>query len=221
MLQFCSPLAHSAATMRTAVLRALPYVYDERLVYAMDYDLWRRLADAGRLANVGAFLVRWRTWPGAMTSRLGDRTERLDRVAGELAAALGWPAGDPAANERKADLICAMVAGQTPACTAAEVRDAVRDLFRLHDRFCAARELDAETTAWLRRELTRHVARAWQWFGHQYPDARDHRFARQALAASFRIDAASALSGEGLSLVAKVLGGAPLTAAVRRLSARR
>jgi glycosyltransferase involved in cell wall biosynthesis len=217
-LQFCSPFAHSAATIRMSALRELHPVYDESLVYAMDYDLWVRLAALGPLANINAFLVRWRTSPGSMTSRLGDKTERLDRVTAMLAPRLGWPLADVAENERKADLMCAIVAGATPDCSVEDAQTAVRNLFRLHDDFCRQRKLDPESEKCLREELTRHTARGLQWLGHRYPDKKDHRYARKALVAACRVSPRSLFNWTGASLAVKVVGGGPLTAVARRLS---
>ena len=220
MLQFCSPFAHGAVMMRAAALPPHEPVYDEALAYAMDYDLWVRLAERGRLANLDEFLLRWRVSPGSMTSQFGDRTERLDRVTAAIAERLGWRPETVGENERRADLLCAIVAGQTPDASVADTVAAVRSLFDLHEDFCRSRGLDASTVAWLRTELRRQSARTLYWLGHLYPDKRDRAFAWHAWRAAVRLSPASFRTREALSLATKIAGGQMMTAAVRRFSGR-
>jgi glycosyltransferase involved in cell wall biosynthesis len=216
-MQFCSPFAHGAVTMRRAALANDARVYDESLTYAMDYDLWVRLAARGRLANLDRFLLGWRQAPGSMTSTVGDRTERLDRVTAAIAAELGWPRHDGPDAERRADVLCAMVAGQTLDISVEDATAAIDTLFQLQAGFCRRQNVDARTAARLRTDLTRQTTRALYWLGHLYPDRRNWRFACRALAAAARRSPASLATSEAASLLMKIAGGRPMTALVRRL----
>jgi hypothetical protein len=221
MLEFCNAFAHSAVMLRRDALAGEAVVYDESLVYAMDYDLWTRLAGRGRLANLDACLVRWRAAPGSLTSRLGDRTERFERVVASLRERLRWPVEDAGENERKAGLLCAIVAGATPDASIDEAEAAIGTLLDLHADFCRRHDVPAATRGVLRTGLVRHAARVLCWMGHQYPDHRTRSDARRALAAAGRLHPASLLTSEGLRLALKILGGPPVVFLLRRLASRR
>jgi glycosyltransferase involved in cell wall biosynthesis len=220
MLDFCTPFAHSSVMMRRQALQQEPGPYDESLFYAMDYDLWIRLAERGRLANLGDVLLRWRMTPDSMTARLGDRTERLDRVVKVMANRLGWPGDDVVENERRGDLLCSIIAGATPDAAIGDAEAANRTLFALHADFCRRHQLDAETARSLRETLRRHTARVLLWMGHQYPDRRGRAEARRALAAAVRQRPASLLSRNALGLLVKILGGRFTVSRLRRVGNR-
>ena len=217
MLQFCSPFAHSAVMMRKTALEDLAAVYDESLVYAMDYDLWIRLAELGRLANLNELLVRWRIHPDSMTGRLGDTTERFDRVVTSFVERLGWPPGDKCGNKRKGDLLCGIVSANTPDATLEELTWAIRTLSELLDDFCRRHNLDTRTNRMLRRDLLRDTSRTLHWMGHRYADRHDYRDAMRAFAAAGRLSAASLRTPDAMSLAAKLIGGRPLVSVVRQL----
>lgn len=220
MLEFCTPFAHSAVMMRRRALEEEPGPYDESLTYAMDYDLWTRLAGRGRLANLEDVLLRWRMSPGSMTSRMGDRTERLDRVVREMASRLGWSPGDAVENQRRGDLLCSIVAGATPDVAIDEAVTASRMLFALHEDFCVRHRLDADTSRPLRTSLRRETARVLLWMGHQYPDTRRRVDAVRALAAAGRQHPSSLLTANALGLVVKIVGGPLTVSTLRRLGNR-
>ena len=219
-LEFCSPFAHSAVMIPRHVLAGEVGPYDESLVYAMDYDLWTRLAVRGRLANLDRFLVRWRLAPGSLTSRFGDRTERFDRVLVAIRERLEWPIDEAVKNERIAALLCAIVSGATPDVSIKDVTSAIAMLFELQDDFCTRLRLDSESTAHLRAAVQRETARMILWMGHRYPDSRDYRHAVRALAAAVRQRPASLGTPEGLSLAVKVAGGRFMVSTFRRLTGR-
>jgi glycosyltransferase involved in cell wall biosynthesis len=220
MLRFCSAFAHSAVMMRRSVLLDEIGPYDESLVYAMDYDLWLRLAAKHRVANLNEFLLRWRTSPTSMTALLGDGTERFPRVAADLQRRLGWSAETTAENERRADLLCRIVAGSPPDASLDDAAWAMQTLLQLHEEYCRENVPHPEIATALRRGLDHHLARCWLWLGHRYPDLRDYRYAWTALERARRLRAASVVSAEGRSLVAKLLGGRAAVAAVRAFNAR-
>jgi glycosyltransferase involved in cell wall biosynthesis/GT2 family glycosyltransferase len=217
MLDFCNPFAHSAVMMRRQALEREPGPYDESLVYAMDYDLWTRLAAHGRLANLSNNLIRWRTTPGSLTSRFGDHTERLDRVARDVAQRLRWPVHDTIGNERKGNLLCAIVSGATPEVGVDEAQAAIDMLFELHEDFCRRHKLDAQASELRRYTLVHDTARALLWMGHLYPDRCNYTHALRALAAAVRRRPEALVTPEGMSLAAKLLGGRLSVSIARRL----
>jgi len=217
MLDFCNPFAHSAVMIRRQALEREPGPYDESLVYAMDYDLWTRLAAHGRLANLSESLIRWRTTPGSLTSRFGDHTERLDRVVRDVAQRLQWPDHDTSENERRGNLLSALVSGATPEVGVDEAQAAIDMLFELHEDFCRRHELDPAAAALRRYTLVHDTARALLWMGHLYPDRRNYAHALRALAAAVRRRPEALVTPEGMSLAAKVLGGRLSVSIARRL----
>lgn len=216
MLQFCNAFAHSAVMLRRQVLNTVGH-YDESLAYAMDYDLWLRIAARGRVGNLNEFLLRWRTSPASLTSTLGDGTERFDRVTADLGRQLGWPAEAPG-KERKVELLCGIIAGSPPDTSVDEARWAVRTLFVLHDRYCREHAIEAQIERDLRRSLQRHVARCLFWMGHRYPDAHDYRYALGMLTSGAKVQPRGLLTHEGGSLLVKLaLGGRFAVSAARAM----
>lgn len=60
---------HSAVMMRKAAFDKLGG-YDTKYLYAEDYDLWCRFADAGcELANIPEVLIKFRNQPGSVSAR--------------------------------------------------------------------------------------------------------------------------------------------------------
>lgn len=216
MLQFCSAFAHSAVMIRRRVLDSVG-LYDETLTYAMDYELWRRVAEKSRTANVMEFLLKWRISPESMTSRLGDRTERFERVRDELAARLGWDS-DPVTNERKTALLTGFVSGSPVDATVEEARWTARTLEELSDAYCERESLDQDDQRELRSSVKRQIARCMFWMGHRYPDLHGYRYAARLFLEGARLDPGVVLSSEGATLLAKLtLGGRVTVAAVRSL----
>jgi len=219
MLDFCSPFAHSAVMIRRQALEG--DAYDETLRYAMDYDLWTRLARRGRLANLDSFLVRWRISPGSLTSRFGDRTERFDRVLAAIRERLGWPVDDETGNEQKGARLCAIVSGATPDDSVEDVEAAIGMLLELNGDFCRRNHLSPEAAGTLRESVLREASRVLLWMGHRYPDHRNYGYACRALAAAYRLRRASLATTDGLGLAMKLMGGRPAVSAMRRLTKAR
>jgi glycosyltransferase involved in cell wall biosynthesis len=219
MLGFCNAFAHSAVMIRRTALDEVG-LYDESLRYAMDYDLWVRIAERMRVANYEKFLLRWRTSSSSLTSALGDRTELLDRVVADLGRRLDWSGSSAEERERRAGLLIGIIAGSPDDMSIDDARWAVDTLFTLHRGYCAehARPGFPEEALW--QNLRRNVARALLWMGHRYPDRRDARYARSALALAAKVDRKALASREAAALVAKLLGGRPAIWVSRSLAPR-
>jgi glycosyltransferase involved in cell wall biosynthesis len=219
MLGFCNAFAHSAVMIRRAALDTVG-LYDESLGYAMDYDLWVRIADRMRVANYERFLLRWRTSSSSLTSALGDRTELLDRVVADLGRRLDWSGYDTEERARRAGLLIGIIAGSPDAMSIEDARWAVDTLFTLHRAYCAEHAGPGfpEETLW--RNLRRNVARALLWMGHRHADRHDARYARSTLALAAKVDARSIVSRDAATLIAKIVGGRPAIAMSRSLAHR-
>jgi glycosyltransferase involved in cell wall biosynthesis len=213
-LLFLNAFAHSAVMIRRSALERVGG-YDEGLVYAMDYDLWCRIAERMPVANLEECLLRWRSGSTSMTATYGVRTEGHAMAAARVAGLLGWPPGETRENERRFERLAALAVGTPQDLTPAEVAWAIPELDRLLERFCSAAGLAPAAAASLRSILPRRVARHLLWMGHRYPDARDHRSARAMLAATARVHRASLLTANGAGLALKLLFGPALVRTVR------
>ena len=61
-LLFTNQFAHSAVTMRTNLVKRLKYKQD--FIYTEDYDLWCRMAEISKVANLPKFHLSYRWYPG-------------------------------------------------------------------------------------------------------------------------------------------------------------
>lgn len=135
-LLFVCPFVHSAVMLRRDAVPGGSGPYDERLAYAMDYELWCRIARRHPVANLPEYLVRYRMHPGSMTSAGGERTAEGDRLHAALfGELLGLPPGEPGLEARHA-AVAGLVRGLGQELTGAEIRRAGADLAALHPAFC-------------------------------------------------------------------------------------
>ncbi len=77
-------VAHVTALVRKDVLRAVGG-YRRAFAHAEDYDLWLRVADHYRLANLPDVLVRCRTHPGSVSVRF-RRQQVFSKLGAQLSA---------------------------------------------------------------------------------------------------------------------------------------
>ena len=155
-----SPFAHSAVMWRRTLVRDRVGAYDERLAYSMDYDLWRRMASACRVANVPAHLVRIRSHAGSMTSTFGSRSREGVRMRAAYAAKLlGWPEGADEEHEARLDRLYRLaVSSPRTALGSQWMRDG-RELLRLHGAFVVAEGVPPDVARKQRRTLVAGLAR--------------------------------------------------------------
>lgn len=130
------PFVHSAVMIRREPLFNHVGLYDEKYAYSQDYDLWCRIADCLRVANLSEFLVRYRMHPGSMTSTYSHansefRGQRLARIARRL----GWNEQDLAGRELLPDVITALYQGWPRSYEPAVLRQAAYALLDLHRVF--------------------------------------------------------------------------------------
>lgn len=143
-LNFYCPFVHSAVMFRRAIVPETIGPYNEQYRYAMDYELWARIADRYPVANLPEPLVDWRYHPRSMTvSRVPgfDEAQRL-RTA-RAAQALQWP-GDPAgpALRQRFDAMVRLIQSAMTFQAAADLEQAVSDVDRLAAQFSRTWGLD-------------------------------------------------------------------------------
>lgn len=89
-LLFSAVLAHPTVMFRRESLLTSGLIYDESFPKAQDYDLWCRLADQGRLANLGEVLLRYRLHDRqASQSEMEIQNACADRVRSRQLELLG------------------------------------------------------------------------------------------------------------------------------------
>lgn len=78
-LLFSVPFVHPSVMIRTSVLKDL--MFDLNYIHAEDYDLWCRVADNHKVANIPSFLLKYR-WHNTNVSVLNEKTQ--DGVKNEI-----------------------------------------------------------------------------------------------------------------------------------------
>jgi GT2 family glycosyltransferase len=133
---FSCPFVHSAVMWRHLPVRTAVGEYNERFMYAQDYELWTRIAARFAVANIPAFLVRYREHHLSMTSTDGPHLEEGVRLRIAAAArTLGWRNTDD--HTRRFRTLSALVRdSQATDMTIDEARRATTDLLALHDAMC-------------------------------------------------------------------------------------
>lgn len=79
-----NPIAHGTAVFRRACLEKTG-LYREEFRYAQDYDLWLRIAEIAKVANIPGLLYQWRITRGSITLRKKRLQDQFSRLAAELA----------------------------------------------------------------------------------------------------------------------------------------
>lgn len=87
-----SPAIHPAACMRTAAFKASSG-YRPAFELAQDFDLWLRMAEHGRIANIPQVVLRYRTHTGQLSTR--SLRTRAEATCAALASAHARARGEP------------------------------------------------------------------------------------------------------------------------------
>ncbi len=74
-LLFANALAHPSVVYRKELAIALNG-YNEELESGIDFDLWVRMSEMTKIHQLNEFLVMWRTHPGSITFKYGERRKR-------------------------------------------------------------------------------------------------------------------------------------------------
>ena len=90
-----NPFLHSSIMMRTELIRGLGG-YRSAFEAAEDYDLWLRVSEHSKVANLAEFLIEYRWHPDAVTRRKAIRQSFSVRLAQRSAQARRQSGRDPA-----------------------------------------------------------------------------------------------------------------------------
>ncbi|MGX5804681.1 glycosyltransferase [Bradyrhizobium sp. Arg314] len=104
-----NPMLHPTVMFRTEAVRRVGG-YRRAFTYAEDYDLWLRLSETGKLANMDARLVKLRSHPGQV-SRMKEDQQKAAAALARLSALLRRSRAEPFdANGQPAQAIGAFLA---------------------------------------------------------------------------------------------------------------
>ncbi|PYV85413.1 MAG: hypothetical protein DMG05_22715 [Acidobacteria bacterium] len=138
LLFFC-PFVHSSVMLRkSAILEQIGF-YDETFAYAQDYELWSRIARRLAVANLGEFLVKYRTTPWSMTSTYGVRVndEILRISTANICHLLGADEAKRIMNSvAHFNNVSLLLFGSHGSLRSAEAIKAACAVLRLHTSFC-------------------------------------------------------------------------------------
>jgi glycosyltransferase involved in cell wall biosynthesis len=154
------PFVHSAMLWRRTLVAERVGQYDERLVYSMDFDLWRRIAAELEVANVPESLLYLRTHRHSMTATYGDRArEGLRMQAAYAARLLGWPADESERNETRLWQLYRMFVSRPTDRSQAELLADAAEVIRLHEAFVADAGVPIDVARRQRRTVRERLAR--------------------------------------------------------------
>lgn len=147
---FVNSFSHPAAMYRTDLVRGVGG-YDEAYWTAQDADLWRRLRQRTRAANVPEPLVRWRVHGGSISATRGEAGEAVSLEVRRLALS-DYLAREVSSEEAEAAVRCFRDRPHRRPTPAQVARGTA--VLREVRRTARSRE-DAETIRWFDRAVAR------------------------------------------------------------------
>lgn len=161
LLFFC-PFVHTAVIMCRSQLLQEIGLYNKDCYYAEDYELWLRIARHLPMANLPAYLVRYRTNPYSMTATYGEKTHKGIELSLEaIAPLLGWAANKQMANERCFQKMFAVMYGEGVTLNFTEVLQTTTIIWQLHQAFCKTYQLSEQ-------QSSQHRAKVRAWLSRRY-----------------------------------------------------
>jgi len=182
-LHFFCPFVHSAVMLRRAPVLAQVGPYNETLRYALDQELWLRIARRFPVANLGEYLVRYRMHPGSMTETYeeGPREGREVQLR-SVTTLLNWDAERASDNERQLLAMDALLYGSLPDLGVDNLQTALGNILTLHEAVSRAFGLDRAAALAHRRELCAQLGRRLLRLAHRYVREGDRAGAMRTLA---------------------------------------
>lgn len=157
-LLFHNPIPPSTTMLRRCVLESSPA--DESLTYAMDYELWCRIARTSLVTTVEDFLVDYRHGVDSMTASSGDAVadepRRIAVAEMRHVAVAGNVEPEQFDTGFHADAQ-ALLWRPESARPELDALGSVRKLFRLHDAFCRMYRLPDTVARRQRRDVRRRI----------------------------------------------------------------
>ena len=159
-----SPFAHSAVLWRRTLVAERVGQYDERLAYAMDLDLWRRVAEQLEVANVPESLLYLRGHEHSMTATYGERAlEGLRMQADYAARLLGWPTDVAQSNEVRLRRLYRILISKPTDGSQPELLADAAEVIRLHEAFIHDAGVPDDVARRQRGEVRERLARQLLW----------------------------------------------------------
>ena len=158
VLLFVSSFVHTAVIMPRYILSTVG-LYDDSLAYAMDYDLWQRIARYHPVANLNAYLVRYRIHKNAMTTIHGHLLHEADNLSlNGLASSLRWEELTLAERTQRFRNMATLLFSNPPVLPLRALPRTLWSIWRLHRAFCRKHDLPPAEIAKQRRKLLGNVA---------------------------------------------------------------
>ena len=204
------PFVHSAVLWRRHLVADRIGRYDEQLRYGEDFELWRRIAERLRVANLPAYLIRLRLHEESMTSTYDPLARAGPRLRGATAARLlDWPEGGEPFEERLKRLYDLLVG--TPRGSQRQLLADAAELLRLHEAFALDAAMPGDVAGRQRDELRASIARRLLRASRLAPGPNGRRGAsRELLRAVVALAPGALLSpeavGAGMTMAARALG---------------
>ena len=89
-LLFNTPFAHPAVIIRKELIQKYQFKYDENYKHAEDYELWSRIIDHAKIANIPKVLLHYRMHPESASKKNSlEQTKNSDKVRLKLLNNLG------------------------------------------------------------------------------------------------------------------------------------
>lgn len=158
VLLFVSSFVHTAVIMPRDILSNVG-LYDESLVYAMDYDLWQRIARHHPVANLSAYLVRYRVHKNAMTTRHRHLVHEADDLSLDgLAFSLHWEELTLAERTQRFRNMAELLYSNPPVLPSHVLPRTLYSIWQLHRAFCRKHDLPSAKIAEHRGKLLVNLA---------------------------------------------------------------
>ena len=204
------PFVHSAMLWRRRLLAERVGRYDEQLRYGEDFELWRRVAERLRVANLPAYLIRLRLHESSMTATYDWLSRAGPRLRAETAARLlGWQDGGEPFEERLKRLYNLLIG--TPRGSQHQLLEDAAELLRLHEAFALDAAMPGDVASRQRNLLRTGLARRLLRASRLAPGPNGGRGAsRELLRAVMALAPGALLSpeavGAGMTMAARALG---------------
>ena len=79
-LLFSSPFIHPSVMIRKSIIDKYNFFYDKDYIHAEDLELWVRMSDFVKLANIQDILFKYRDTPNSVTNKADKDTEKRYKV---------------------------------------------------------------------------------------------------------------------------------------------
>ena len=203
---FSCPFVHSSVMWRHALIRDQVGAYNENFTYAQDNELWFRIASRFAVANLGAFLVRYRDHPNSMTMTYGDRTQEAHQLwFTAVGEALGWDLASRENRLRFSAMVALHDGRRLTDLTAGQAARAVQDTLALVPIFCRRHGINGAAASRHRRAVRASIGSGLVRLSRHCTDRGRTSDARAMLRAAFLVHRPALARRSAVRLAARLL----------------